>query len=62
MSTGKIPFSLAYGAEVVLPVEINYPTVIIVTFDEENNAEAMAYEVDLFEEKRTEVQLHIAAY
>lgn len=59
---GETPFSLAYGAKAVLPVEINYPTARVITFEDEKNAETMACELDLLEEKRTEAQVHLAAY
>ena len=51
-TTGETPFSLAYGVEVVILVEIGMPTFRIDNFDEENNDIMLALSTDLLEEKR----------
>ena len=51
-TTGETPFSLAYGVEVVIPIEIGMPTFRIDNFDEENNGVMLALATDLLEEKR----------
>ncbi|XP_024019918.1 uncharacterized protein LOC112091182 [Morus notabilis] len=51
-TTGETPFSMAYGVEAVLPVEIETPTVRTVVYNDDGNTEAMNGELDLLEEKR----------
>ncbi|KAL5571885.1 hypothetical protein UlMin_021482 [Ulmus minor] len=51
-TTGETPFSLAYGVEAVIPIEINLPTFRIDNFDEESNDVLLALATDLLEEKR----------
>ncbi|KAL5560858.1 hypothetical protein UlMin_030605 [Ulmus minor] len=51
-TTGKTPFSLAYGVEAVIPIEISLPTFRVDNFDEESNDVLLALTTDLLEEKR----------
>ncbi|KAL5577189.1 hypothetical protein UlMin_018888 [Ulmus minor] len=51
-TTGETPFSLAYGVEAVIPVEISLPTFRVDNFDEESNDVLLALATDLLEEKR----------
>ncbi|XP_024028364.1 uncharacterized protein LOC112093682 [Morus notabilis] len=51
-TTGETPFSMAYGVEAVLPVEIETPTLRTVVHNDDDNAEGMNGELDLLEEKR----------
>ncbi|KAL5567200.1 hypothetical protein UlMin_030364 [Ulmus minor] len=61
-STGATPFSLAFGAEAVIPSEISIPTVRSqFTAQEENNA-MMNFELDTFDEKREVEAARIAHY
>ncbi|KAL5550679.1 hypothetical protein UlMin_000855 [Ulmus minor] len=50
-ATGETPFSLAYGVEAVIPIEISLPTFRVDNFDEENNDVLLALATDLLEEK-----------
>ncbi|XP_024028609.1 uncharacterized protein K02A2.6-like [Morus notabilis] len=61
-TTGETPFSMAYGVEAVLPVEIKMPTLRTVVHNDDDNAKGMNGELDLLEEKRLDSQLHLAAY
>ncbi|XP_024018662.1 uncharacterized protein LOC112090784 [Morus notabilis] len=61
-TTGETPFSMAYGIEVVLPVEVSIPTSRITRYEEGRNAELMGLELDLLEERRTDAELRLAAY
>ena len=36
-STGETPFSMSYGAEVVIPIETDFPTLRTQTFNPNNN-------------------------
>ncbi|KAL5552138.1 hypothetical protein UlMin_002314 [Ulmus minor] len=60
-TTGETPFSLAYGVEAVIPVEISLPTFRVDNFDEESNDVLLALATDLLEEKREISQVRAAA-
>ncbi|KAL5555466.1 hypothetical protein UlMin_037702 [Ulmus minor] len=51
-TTGETPFSLAYGVEAVIPIEISLPTFCVDNFDEKSNDVLLALTTDLLEEKR----------
>ena len=51
-STGETPFSMTYGAEAVLPLEISFPTLRSNTFTPRNNDELLGRSLDLAEKKR----------
>ncbi|XP_024017454.1 uncharacterized protein LOC112090422 [Morus notabilis] len=61
-TTGETPFSMAYGVEAVLPIEIETPTLRTVVQNNDDNTEGMNGELDLLEEKRLDSQLRLAAY
>ncbi|KAL5578806.1 hypothetical protein UlMin_011248 [Ulmus minor] len=60
-TTGETPFSLAYGVEAVIPIEISLPTFRVDNFDEESNDVLLALTTDLLEEKREISQVRAAA-
>ncbi|KAL5579243.1 hypothetical protein UlMin_011685 [Ulmus minor] len=60
-ATGETPFSLAYGVEAIIPIEINLPTFRVDNFDEESNDVLLALATDLLEEKRETSQVRAAA-
>ncbi|KAL5550934.1 hypothetical protein UlMin_001110 [Ulmus minor] len=60
-ATGETPFSLAYGVEAIIPIEISLPTFRVDNFDEENNDVLLALATDLLEEKRETSQVRAAA-
>ncbi|GKA25863.1 hypothetical protein Tco_0711972 [Tanacetum coccineum] len=51
-SHGDTPFSLTYGMEAVIPVEIGMPTYRTATVDVVHNDEELQLNLDLLEEKR----------
>lgn len=51
-STGETPFSLVYGAEAVLPIEMYEPTLRVMLYKEEENWEAMKLALDFLPETR----------
>ncbi|KAK3022628.1 hypothetical protein RJ639_046607 [Escallonia herrerae] len=55
--TGETPFSLCYGTEAMLPVEIGVPTIQALHFSELNNDVGLRANLDLVEEART--QAHV---
>ena len=61
-STGETPFSLTYGAEAVIPTEINLCSVWVLGFSPAKNAELMVRQLDLLEEHRELVTIRLAEY
>ena len=51
-SNGDTPFSLTYGTEAVIPVEIGMPSIRCALFDPVENDEALRVNLDLAEERR----------
>ena len=51
-SIGETPFSMSYGAEVVIPMETGFPTLRISTFTLSNNDGLLEKSLDLVEEQR----------
>jgi len=61
-STGETPFSLTYGAEAVLPIENNFPTLRSASFTPDGNDELLERNLDLAEERREKATIHMAYY
>uniref|UniRef100_A0A803PCP8 Integrase catalytic domain-containing protein n=1 Tax=Cannabis sativa TaxID=3483 RepID=A0A803PCP8_CANSA len=61
-TTGKTPFSLAYGCEAVLPVEMNLNSFHVNNFNKKANEKAMAENLDLLEERRDATQMRLEVY
>nr|GEW14347.1 reverse transcriptase domain-containing protein [Tanacetum cinerariifolium] len=59
-SNGETPFSLTYGAEAVISVEIGMPTFKTVEVDMIKNDEALGVNFDLLEEKREQAAIQKA--
>ncbi|XP_019266928.1 PREDICTED: uncharacterized protein LOC109244321 [Nicotiana attenuata] len=60
-STGETPFSLMYGAEALIPMEVGEPTLRYFQADEESNNEAMLINLELLEERRDLACVRMAA-
>ncbi|XP_070008376.1 uncharacterized protein [Nicotiana sylvestris] len=61
ISTGEISFSLVYGAEALIPIEIGEPSMRYTQTTEESNEEEMRINLDLLEERREAVLIRMAA-
>ena len=61
-STKETPFSLTYGTEVVLPMEIAVNTLRVANKDEESNMKDLRINLYALEEKRKELSVRQAAY
>ena len=61
-STGKTPFSLTYGVEAVIPLEIGFPTTRTSSFNPKDNDEQLTRNLDLIEEKREDTVVQLAYY
>ena len=58
----KTPFSMSYGAEVVIPIEIGFPTLRTQSFNPSNNDELLGRSLDLIEERRESAMVQLAYY
>ena len=56
------PFSLVYGSEAVLPLEIRVPTYRVSSFEENKDNEELRLNLDLLEERREIAALCEAKY
>ena len=61
-STSATPFSLAYGMEAVIPLEVGLPTLRSELCDQGLNDQNVARELDLAEERREAAAIRLAAY
>lgn len=60
MSTGETPFSLAYGSEVVIPIEVGMLDHRRAHFNSQQNDDNLAINLDLIEELRNIAQVRVA--
>lgn len=61
-STGETPYSLAYGTEAVIPIEVGLPTNRTALVEAGGNDQALATNLDLAEERRERALVTLAAY
>lgn len=61
-SIEETPFALAFGSEVVVPVEISLSTARTEALDAPSNDEELHLNLDFLEEKRETSQLELAEY
>ena len=61
-STGETPFSMAYGAKVIIPLENGFPTMRTCTFTSNGNDELLKKNLDLVEEHRENAMMQLAYY
>ena len=61
-STGKTPFSLTYGAEAVIPVEVNLCSAQVAGFDPAQNNKLMVERLDWFDECREAAIIRLVEY
>ncbi|GFY95589.1 hypothetical protein Acr_10g0009740 [Actinidia rufa] len=60
--TGETPYSMVFGTESVIPVEIGMPSFRTSNFDKESNEAELRLNLDLLEEKREKAELRQMAY
>jgi len=60
--TGNTPFAMTYGVEAVVPIEMSIPTYRISKYDELNNDQNLATELELRDETRDEADLRNESY
>ena len=61
-STRETPFSLTYGAEVVIPLETGFLTTRTSSFNPKDNDEHLTRNLDLTEERREDAMVQLAYY
>uniref|UniRef100_A0A2N9HX21 Uncharacterized protein n=1 Tax=Fagus sylvatica TaxID=28930 RepID=A0A2N9HX21_FAGSY len=61
-SMGETPFSLAYGSEAVIPLEISLPTLRTSEWEPTRNDLAQSQALDLLEERREQAMIRLASY
>ena len=61
-STGETPFSMTYGAEVVIPLGNGFLTMRTCTFTSNGNDELLKKNLDLVEERRENTMVQMAYY
>jgi transposase InsO family protein len=61
-ATGFTPFFLVYGAEAILPTDLEYGSPIVMNYDEGTNQRAREDSLDRLDEARTVALMHSARY
>uniref|UniRef100_A0A2N9H312 Uncharacterized protein n=1 Tax=Fagus sylvatica TaxID=28930 RepID=A0A2N9H312_FAGSY len=61
-STGETPYSLTYGVEAVIPLEVGLPTLRSEQYDQEDNELMLAKDMDLAQERRDLAMIRLASY
>ena len=60
-TTGETPYSLAYGAEAVIPIELDLPSARVQFYQEEENEGGLRESLDAAEERREIAMIRTAA-
>ena len=60
--TGETPFSLAYGSDAIIPLEIGLPTLRTSEWEPTRNDLAQSQALDLLEERRKQAMIRLASY
>ena len=60
--TEETPFKLTFGAEAVIHVKIGLSTIRVKHFSEKSNSDRLRADLDLLEEIRERVRVHMATY
>ena len=61
-STRETPFSMTYGAEAVIPLEIGFPTLRTSSFTPSSNDGLLEKSLDLIEERRENAMVRLSYY
>ena len=61
-STEETPFSMFYGAEAVIPIEMRFPTLRTQSFNSSNNDELLERRLDLIEKRRESAMIQLTYY
>ncbi|KAK3017080.1 hypothetical protein RJ639_007011 [Escallonia herrerae] len=61
-ATGETPFSLSFGTDALIPVEIGLPSLRLTTHDPVQNEEDLRANLDLLDKRREQATVRLAAY
>ncbi|GFY95165.1 hypothetical protein Acr_10g0005500 [Actinidia rufa] len=61
-ATNETPYSLAFGFEAVIPLEVGLPTIRTEAYNTSHNNEVLARDLDLAEERRENALIRMADY
>ena len=61
-SIGETPFSITYGAEVVIPLETDFLTLRTSSFNPSDNNRLLKKSLDLIKERRENAMVQLAYY
>lgn len=61
-SIGKMPFSMTYGIEAVIPVKISLSSSKVANFAQGHNDEDMVSSLNALEERRDMVSIQLSSY
>ncbi|KAK3013837.1 hypothetical protein RJ639_009483 [Escallonia herrerae] len=61
-STGETPFSLSFGTDALIPVEVGLPSLRLKTHNPVQNEEDLRANLDLLDERREQAAVRLAAY
>ncbi|XP_030936535.1 uncharacterized protein LOC115961751 [Quercus lobata] len=61
-SIGETPFAMTYGAETVIPLKANFPTLRTNSFTPDSNDELLRKSLDLINERREKTMIQLAYY
>lgn len=61
-STGETPFSMEYGAETIIPVEISMSSVKVAGFSPDSSNAQLSENLDVLEERRDMVFIQLVDY
>ncbi|CAN1337766.1 Transposon Tf2-6 polyprotein [Linum perenne] len=60
-ATDETPYTLVYGTEAVLPVEVNLPSLRIQHFNHDRNDAGLHHNLDMIEERREDAAIRLVA-
>ena len=60
--TGETPFKLTYGAEAVIPLNVELPSLQVENFDPQQNEDQLRASLDFIDEARERASIRMAAY
>jgi len=61
-SKGKTPFSITYGSEAIIPLEVGCPTIRTSLFTLDNNDKLLERSLDLVNERREAAMVQLVYY
>ena len=61
-ATIEMPYSLAFGLEVLIPLEVSLPTIRIEAYDASHNEKVLARDLNLADERRENELIRMVDY